>query len=108
MLAIEDPDWPLYVKNLRSREGVHSALDEVKILQTLCSMKSEEMLQNPYEYTFIVIISYLNAKVPIPLQRVYGLANRCASHAELEYILYGYARPKTALNMKHLFLKQYT
>ena len=49
-------------------------------------MKSEEMLQNPYGYTFIDIISYLNAKVTIPLQRMYGLANRCASHADLEYI----------------------
>ena len=57
-------------------------------------MKSEEMLQNPYGYTFIDIISYLNAKLPIPLQRVYCLANRCTSHAELEDILYGFARPK--------------
>ena len=79
----------------------HSALDDAKIiLQTVCTMKSEEMLQNPYGYTFIDIISYLNAKLPIPLQWVYGLANRCASHAKLEYILYGYARPKTALDMK--------
>ena len=73
-------------------------------------MKSEEMLQNPYGYTFIDIIdidiidiiSYLNAKLPITLQSMYGLTNRCASHAELEYILYGYARPKTALNMKQM------
>ena len=61
----------------------HSSLDDAEILQTVCTMKSEEMLQNPYEYTFIDIISYLNAKLPIPLQRVYGLANRCPSHADL-------------------------
>ena len=83
------------------RKG-HSALDDAKILNTVCTMKSEEMLQNPYGYTFIDIISYLNAQLPIPLQRVYGLANRCTSHAELEDILYGYARPKTALNMKQM------
>ena len=65
-------------------------------------MKSEEMLQNPYGYTFIDIISYLNAKLPIPMQRVYGVANRCTSHAQLEDILCGYARPKTALNMKQV------
>ena len=65
-------------------------------------MKSTEMLQNPYGYTFIDIISYLDAKLPIPLQRVHGMANRCASHTELEYILYGYARPKTSLNMKQI------
>ena len=70
----------------------HSALDDAKILRTFCTMKSEEMLQNPYGSTFIDIVSYMNAKLPIPVQRVYGLANRCASHAELEYILYGYAR----------------
>ena len=86
----------------------HSALDDAKILNTVCTMKSEEMLQNPYRYTSIDIISYLNAKLPIPLQRVYGLANRCTSHAELEDILYGYAKPKPALNMKQdcLFLLQ--
>ena len=76
----------------------HSALDDAKILQTVCTMKSK--LQNPYGYTFIDIISYLNAKLPSPVQRVYDLANRCESHAELEYISYGYAKPKTALNMK--------
>ena len=74
----------------------HPALDDAKILKTVCTMKLEEMLQNPHGYTFIDIISYLNAKLPIPLQRVYGLANRCTSHAELEDILYGYARPKTS------------
>ena len=46
----------------------HSALDDAKILKTVCTMKSEEMLQNPYGYTFIDIIPYL--KLPIPLQRV--------------------------------------
>ena len=79
------------------------ALDDAKILKTVCTMKSEEMLRNPYGYTFIDITSYLNTiKLPIPLQRVYGLANKCTSHAELEDILYGYARPKTALNMKQV------
>ena len=85
----------------RERRG-HSALDNAKVLKTVCTMKSEEMLQNPYRYTFVDIISYLNAKLPIPPQRVYGLANRCASHAELEYILYGYVRQNTALNMKQV------
>ena len=80
----------------------HSALEDAKILKTVCTMKLEEMLQNPYGYTFIDKISYLNTKLPIPLQRVYGMANRCAAHAELEDILYGYVRPKSALNMKQV------
>ena len=80
----------------------HSALDDVKILKTVCTMKSGEMLQNPYGYTFIDIITYLNATLHIPLHMVCGLANRCASHAEVEDILYGYSRPKTALNMKQV------
>ena len=71
-------------EELKIERRRHSALDDAKILQTLCTMKSEEILQNPYGYTFIDIISYLNAKLPIPLQRVYGLASRCALHAELE------------------------
>ena len=89
-------------EELKIERRGHSALDNAKILKTVCTIKSEEMLQNPYGYTFIDIISYLNAKLPIPLQRVYGLVNRCASHAELEDILYGYTRPKTALNMKQV------
>ena len=78
----------------------HSALGDAKILQTVYTMKSE--LQNPHGYTFIDIISYLNAKLPIPVQRVYGLGNRCATHAEVEYILHGYAGAKTSLNMKQI------
>ena len=35
----------------------HSALDDAKILQTVCTMISEEMLENPYGYTFTDIIS---------------------------------------------------
>ena len=31
-----------------------------------------------------------------------GVANRCTSHLELEDVLYGYARPKTVLNMKQV------
>ena len=77
-------------EELKIERRGHSALDDAKILQTVCTMKSEEMLQNPYGYTFIDIISYLNAKLPIPLQRVYGLANR-------------YVRPKTGLNMKQVY-----
>ena len=80
----------------------HSALDDAKVQKNVCTMKSEEMLQNPYGYTFIDIISYLNTKLPIPLQRVYGLANKYTSNAELEDVLYGYGRPKTALNMKQV------
>ena len=88
--------------DLKIERRGHSALDDAKILKTVCTMKSEEMLQNRYGYTFIDIISYLKTKLPIPLQRVYGLANKCTSYAELEDILYGYVRPKTALNMKQL------
>ena len=96
------PGLDALCEKLKIERRGHSALDDAKILQTVCNMRSEEMLQNPYGYTFIDIISYINAKLPTPVQRVYSLANRCASHAELEYILYGYARPKTALNMKQV------
>ena len=88
--------------DLKIERRGHSALADAKILKTVCTMKSEEMLHNPHGYTFIDIISYWNTKLPIPLQRVYGLANRCTSLAELEDMMYGYARPKTALNMKQL------
>ena len=55
----------------------HSALDDAKILKTVCTMKSEEVLQDPCKYTFIDLVSYLNTKLPIWLQRVYGLVNKC-------------------------------
>ena len=84
------PGLDALCKELKIERRGHSALDDDKILQTVCTTKSE--LHNPYGYNFNVIISYLNAKLPVPLQRVYGLA----SHAELEYISDGYARPKTA------------
>ena len=61
--------------DLKIERSGHSAQDDAKILKTVCTMKSEEMLQNPNGYTFIDIISYLNTKLPMPLQRVYGLAN---------------------------------
>ena len=70
-----------------------------KILQRF---KIRDIPKIPHFHTFIDIVSYLNAKLPIPLRRVYGLANRCASHAELEDILYRYASPNTALNMKQV------
>ena len=54
-------------EELKIERRGHSALDDAKILQTVCTMKSEEMLQNPYGYTFIDIISYLNAKLPVPV-----------------------------------------
>ena len=41
----------------------HSALDDAKILKTVCTMNSEEMLQNPYGYTFIDIIPLLERKI---------------------------------------------
>ena len=101
MLDIGDPGLDALCADLKIESRGHSALDDTKILKTVCTMKSEEMLQNPYEYTFIYIISYLNTKFPIP-QRVYGLANNCTSHAELEDILYGHVRLKTALHKKQL------
>ena len=45
---------------------------------------------------------FVDKFVRFHINSTYGLANRCASHAELEDILYGYARPKTALNMKQV------
>ena len=40
-------------EELKIERRGHSTLDDAKILQTVCTMKSEEMLQNPYGYTFI-------------------------------------------------------
>ena len=56
------PGLDALCEELKIKRRGHSALDDAKILQTVCTMKSEEMLQNPYGYTFIDIISYLNAK----------------------------------------------
>ena len=61
------PGLDALCEELKIERRAHSALDDAKILQTVCTMKSEEMLQNPYGYTFINIISYLNAKLPIPV-----------------------------------------
>ena len=94
------PGLSALCEELKIERMGHSALDVAKTLQTVCTMKSK--LQNPYGYTFRDIITYLNAKLPISIQRVYCLGNRCTSHAELIYILYEYARPKTALNMKQV------
>ena len=80
------PGLDALCEELKIERRGHSALDDAKIPQAVCTMQSEQ--QNPYGYTFIDIISYLNPKLPIPVQRVYGLANRCASHAELEYIYF--------------------
>ena len=59
------PELDALCADLKTSRRGHSALDDVKILKTVCTMKSEEMLQNPYGYTFIDIISYLNTKLPI-------------------------------------------
>ena len=79
------PGLDALCEELKIERRGHSAVDNAKILQTVCTTESEEMLQNPYGYTFIDI-SYLECKVTYTR---YGLANRCASHAELEYILHG-------------------
>ena len=65
------PGLDALCEELKIERRGHSALDDAKILQTVCTMKSE--LQNPYGYTFIDIISYLNAKLPIPVQRVFSV-----------------------------------
>ena len=75
------PGLDVLCQELKIERRGHSAPNDDKILQTVRG--------NATEYTLKDIISYLNAKLPIPLQRVYGLANRFASHAELEYVLYG-------------------
>ena len=72
------PGLDALCEELKIESSGHSAEDDAKILQTVCTMKSEEMLQYPYGHTFIDIMSYLNAKLPVPLQRVYGPVNRCA------------------------------
>ena len=94
------PGLDTLCEELKIEKRGHPGLGDAKKLQTVCTTKSE--LQNPYGYTFVYIISYLDAKLPVPAQRVHYLANRCALPAELEYILNGYARPKTALNMKQV------
>ena len=50
MLAIGDPGW----------SSMRRSQDDAKILKTVCVI--EERLQNPYGYTFIDIISYLNTE----------------------------------------------
>ena len=57
------PGLDALCEELKIERRGHSVLDDAKILHTVCTMKSEEMLQNPYGYTFIEIISYLDVKV---------------------------------------------
>ena len=51
------PGLETLCEELKIERRGYSALDDAKILQTVCTMKSQEMLQNPYGYTFIDIIS---------------------------------------------------
>ena len=49
------PGLDALCEELKIERRGHSALDDAKILQNVCTMKSEEMLQNSYGYTFIDI-----------------------------------------------------
>ena len=84
-------------QDLVIKRNSHSALEDAYILKTVCNMKPE-MLEHPHRYTF----QEVNEKLPISIQKVYTVAIECASHQELEYILYEYVKPKTTLNINQI------
>ena len=85
-------------QELSIKRNIHSALEDAYMLKKVFS-KKHELLDHPYGYTFKDIVSHLNGKLPIPIQRVFDLALKCSSPAELESILFEYVKRKTALNM---------
>ena len=99
MLVIGDPDWTLYMQISRSREccprRCYSTKDRLNY--EIRGNTTESIRIHVYRHDIL-----LEHKVTLTPHRVYGLANKCTSHAELEDILYGYAIPKPALNVKQV------
>ena len=79
-------------QELNIKRNIHSALEDAYILKKFF-IKKHELLDHPYGYTFKDIVSHLNGKLPIPIQRVLDLALKCSSHAKLQQsILFEYVK----------------
>ena len=88
-------------QELNIKRTIHSALGDVRILKSLFD-KKPELLDHPYGYSFKDIVSHLNGKLPISIQKVFDLALKRSSYAKLESILFEYVKKKTAFNMNQL------
>ena len=66
----------------------------------IVSDKIPELFDHPYIYTFEDIVTCLNWKLPLPIKRIYDLACKCFSYAELDSILFECVKEKTALSRK--------
>ena len=95
------PGLDTLCQELNIKRNIHSALEDAYILEKVF-IRKPELLDHPFGYTFKDIISDLNGKLPIPIQRVFDLALKCSSYAELESILFEYVKRQTALNMLKL------
>ena len=95
------PGLDTLCQELDIKRNSHSALGDAYILKTVCNKKSE-LLDHLYGYTFKDIVSHLNGKLPIPIQKVFDLALKCSSYTELESILIPFVKKKTALNINQL------
>ena len=97
----ERPGLDALCEELNIKRNSHSALEEAYILKTVCN-KKPEMHDHPYGYTFGDIANRLNRKLPLPIRKLYSLATECASYQELECILFGYVKTKSALNLNQV------
>ena len=95
------PGLDTLCQELDIKRNSHSALEDAYILKTVVNKKSE-LLDHPYGYTFKDIVSHLNGRLSLPIQRLFDLALKCSSYAKLESILIKFVKKKTALNMNQL------
>ena len=85
----------------------HSALEDARILKHIVSDRGSELYDHPYTYTFRDIVTCLNCKLPLPIERIYDLARKCLSYGELGSILFESIKKKTTLSKKQYFKVAY-
>ena len=95
------PGLDTLCQELNIKRNIHSALEDACILKTFF-IKKPELLDHPYGYTSKDIVSHLNGKLPVSIQRLFDLALTCSPYEELQSILFEYVKRKTALNMNQL------
>ena len=83
-----------------TRRG-HCTLNDVRLLLLVSNRFPELLLHRTiYSYTYTDILTFLQNKLVVPIQKLYTLARDCQSCTELESKLAGRAVKKTALNAK--------
>ena len=86
---------------------VSGPMEDARILKHIVSDKRSELLDHPYTYIFKYIVTCLNMKLPIPIERIYDLARKCLSYRELASILFECIKKKTSLSKKQYFKVAY-